>query len=185
MCSQTRLFIKAAFPQFGQISPLLHRTVLDIFHICALSSYCMQSWVPPLHWQNRKRRKTETKTQTEKLGRNRKIDADFCSIWKALMKGCWHASLWECHWFHIWGLYYKAGFSLSRLTSGKTRAFRSYDAGSLFSGLDPHGNLCWAANLLGRRLGCRLRDQLSESTACWPIRAPCVRSLKLSSNITG
>ena len=40
------------------------------------------------------------------------------------------------------GLYYEAGFSLSRLTSGKTRAFRSYDAGSLFSGLDLHGNLC-------------------------------------------
>ena len=60
-----------------------------------------------------------------------------------------------------------------RLNSGKSRAFRSYDAGSLFSRLDFHGNLCSAANLLGRRLGCRLRDQLSESTACWPIRAPC------------
>ena len=40
------------------------------------------------------------------------------------------------------GLYYEAGFSLSQLTSGKTLAFRSYDAGSLFSGLDLHGNLC-------------------------------------------
>ena len=67
------------------------------------------------------------------------------------------------------GLYYEAGFSLSGLTSGKTLGFRSYDAGSLFSGLDLHGNWCWAANLLGSRLG----DQLSESTACWPIRAPC------------
>ena len=40
------------------------------------------------------------------------------------------------------GLYYEAGFSLSELTSGKTRGFRSYNAGSLFSGLDLHGNLC-------------------------------------------
>ena len=40
------------------------------------------------------------------------------------------------------GLYYEAGFSLSGLTSGKTLGFRSYDAGSLFSGLDLHGNLC-------------------------------------------
>ena len=40
------------------------------------------------------------------------------------------------------GLYYEAGFSLSGLTSGKSLAFRSYDAGSLFSRLDFHGNLC-------------------------------------------
>ena len=40
------------------------------------------------------------------------------------------------------GLYYEAGFSLSELTSGKTLGFRSYDAGSLLSGLDLHGNLC-------------------------------------------
>ena len=39
------------------------------------------------------------------------------------------------------GLYYEAGFSLSRLTKGKSLAFRSYDAGSLFSRLDFHGNL--------------------------------------------
>ena len=71
------------------------------------------------------------------------------------------------------GLHYEAGFSLSELTSGKTLGFRSYDAGLLLSGLDLHGNLCWTANLLRNRLGSRIRDQLSESTACWPIRAQC------------
>jgi len=84
-------------------------------------------------------------------------------------------------WSMIWGLYYEAGFSLSRLNSGKSRAFRSYDAGSLFSRLDFHGNLCWAANLLRSRLGGRLRDQLSESTACWPIRAPCAEFKAINS----
>ena len=37
-----------------------------------------------------------------------------------------------------WGLHYRAGSSLSGLTSGNTLGFPSYDAGSLFSGLDLH-----------------------------------------------
>ena len=40
------------------------------------------------------------------------------------------------------GLCYGAGFSVSEVTSGLTLGFRSYDAGSLLTGVDLHGNLC-------------------------------------------
>ena len=38
--------------------------------------------------------------------------------------------------------YYEAGFSLSKVTSGLTLGFGSYDAGSHLTGVDLHGNIC-------------------------------------------
>lgn len=40
------------------------------------------------------------------------------------------------------GLYYKAGFAVSEVTSGLALGFRSYDTGSLLTRVDLHGNLC-------------------------------------------
>ena len=93
---------------------------------------------------------------------------DFGDTTMGMFKMKWRWMCWDSR-----GLYYEAGFSLSELTSGKTLGFRSYDAGSLLTRLDLHGNLCWTASLVRSRLGSRIRDQLSESTACWPIRAQC------------
>ena len=54
---------------------------------------------------------------------------------------------------HPSALYYEAGFAVSKVTSGLTLGFRSYDAGSLLTGVDLHGNLCWTPNLLRSRFG--------------------------------
>lgn len=50
--------------------------------------------------------------------------------------------------YDTWGLYYRAGFSFFKVTSGFTLDFLSNDTGSLLTGINHHGNLCWAADLL-------------------------------------
>ena len=42
----------------------------------------------------------------------------------------------------IGGLYYEAGFSLIEVNSGLTLGFPYYEAGSLLTGVNLHGNLC-------------------------------------------
>lgn len=53
----------------------------------------MQSWVPPLHWNKNKNPNRESWTKQMLL---------FAAFEKLGWNYCWHASLWECHWFHIW-----------------------------------------------------------------------------------
>lgn len=83
-------FIKAVFSQFGQISTPLHRKFLTI----STSVLCAIRTISSPQTEQEGGGKTETKTQTEKLGRMRKADrltvrealVPYLFIWKALMK---------------------------------------------------------------------------------------------------
>lgn len=54
-----------------------------------------------------------------------------------------HKNLPHCN----WGLQYKAGFVIIKITWGLTLAFQSYEAGLLLNGGHCHGNTHCTANL--------------------------------------